>query len=65
MEMTCGFCNNTFSLDKIHIKKELTKENPIVKGIMDVILGVKTSEMVDKYFIYCPKCHQKIAKIDY
>lgn len=65
MEMTCGFCNNTFVLDKIHIKQETVKENPIVKGVVDAILGFKTNETTTKYFLYCPKCHQKIARFDY
>lgn len=65
MKIECGFCKCEFTLDKIHIKREQTKENPIVKGILDAMLGVKTSEMVYKHFIYCPRCHQKIARFDY
>lgn len=64
MNIECGFCKHEFTLDKIHIKKEQVKENPVVKGIIDGILGIKTNDIVNKYFIYCPKCHQKIGRID-
>jgi hypothetical protein len=65
MEIVCGYCNNKFILDSIHIKKEEVKENPIIKGLYDAILGIKVSETTHKYFLYCPKCHQKIARFDY
>jgi hypothetical protein len=64
MDIECGFCKNKFVLDKIHIKRELAKENPIIKGVMDAILGVKLSDTTYKYFLYCPKCHQKIGRFD-
>lgn len=64
MDIECGYCKNTFILDKIHIKKEETKENPFVKSVFDAILGIKISDKTYKYFLYCPKCHQKIARFD-
>lgn len=63
MDITCGFCNNKFVLDKIHIKRELVEEDAIIKGIAS-IFGVKAQDKVYKYFLYCPKCHQKIARFD-
>lgn len=29
MDIECGYCKNKFILDKMHIKREETKENPI------------------------------------
>ena len=64
MKMTCGYCNNEFTLDKIHIKKEVVKENHLAECIFDAILGTNFSDETYKYFIYCPKCHKKIGKIN-
>jgi hypothetical protein len=65
MDITCGFCNNKFILDKLHIKREEAKENPIVKDIISKVFGVNISENTYEYFLYCPKCHKKIARFDY
>lgn len=65
MDITCGYCNNKFVLDKIHIKRELTEENPIIKALYGTMFGTKPQDKVYKYFLYCPKCHQKIARFDY
>jgi hypothetical protein len=65
MDIECGYCKNKFILDKMHIKREETKENPIVKDIMNKVFGVNISETTYNYFLYCPKCHQRIARFDY
>lgn len=65
MNIECGFCKHEFTLDKIHIKKEQVKENPVVKDIISKVFGVNISENTYEYFLYCPKCHKKIARFDY
>ena len=64
MEMTCGYCNKKFTLEAIHIKKQMVKENPIIRGFWSAILGKPQEENTMKYFIYCPCCNQKIGRID-
>lgn len=65
MEITCGYCNGVFTLDSIHIRKEEVKEDPVIKSLYNAILGIKISDTTQKHFLYCPKCHKKIARFDY
>lgn len=65
MDIECGFCQNKFTLDAIHIRREQVNENPIVKGVFDAIFGVQPTRVDFKYFLYCPKCHRKIARFDF